>query len=1124
MGKQWDNWSQQSNWDWAAKHDNLDLPGWRMSKKEQTVTQAKLPPLSEDTKAAIDLALFILERGGEIKASTVVAFYKENPKVHAVITAKKRSFRSFCEENEDVLSFHEDDGNSTVQPRLNDLGVAEKLVAFLHQRGGGIGYDELTDFYSEHPLYFPLLSRNQRRIRAFCETYPGLLIWGSQRISAVLCEKLRVTVNQHKPIATVTFPSASMRNVVLPETPGEKQTIDGVLVTVSAFVNNITDIEHPLKAFFQWGANFKKAPTLTSEQIEDWISWKTWKLQRGSKEWEDSPQVAAQAITVKLDGKLPTAKVSIEDCPSADLVARLPSHIAIDGVAVELKISQEKSGKKSSTTTIHLNWGSLKKNASLLSAEKITAYFTECLEGWRDEVAPGKVSDSKEDWQPLPASGEKAESAKPAAAGSAETSGATGTSSGEKVTETAEAAATFDDYLRENSNKLLGESSASLKEVYEAERERAGLPCRGSTAYNMVMRHLRQAADSFLVEYEVRQAAADGSKGITAHMHSKMACATITFPSQAARDGVLKAGPNVTISDITGRITPFTEKGSHKASLTKMFLKWGSSLKTAPELSRIEVEDFCVRALRQVHGDEPEKRGDVLMKLQVGSCSATVSVPDCPVPNLVSALGKNMLIDGVQVDVKAADCKSSAYFTWPASQKLAAEALQEHMRTRLDSWRGPEKEKEAHGEGASTEQTHKEDASAEPNSVDTKPEESQAATKGGVTPKATLSAWVSSSDFTKDEKDDLPTTEPKESKECTTLLDLIPQRLWAEGDPFGSERVERVLQDMGAFALYVDDHSQQWASRSGLDHLTQKFYPMERQKCLQQITLLLGHRPEASWGTQRVFLLPDADTRVQQEDLDRILKRVPALGRQQTIVLRDTIHRLSVTMDPSGKPCGVSIRLGNFIQGACDTISEFLRVKNAVTMFVGPICSGKTTALRDAARLLAESSSVLVIDPTMELGGAGTIPHAALGGAWRVGLPKPSQEVEGVCQLIESYCPQTVIMDGLTPTKATQIATCCKEMGVSLIGAVRCTMHGMLSALESTCHQGTYLRSPVDQIIILPRLTEESAPWCVISDVHEALLNPTTAAATASGAAEAAATAASPRPSSAGPHYETMTL
>ncbi len=67
---------------------------------------------------------------------------------------------------------------------------------------------------------------------------------------------------------------------------------------------------------------------------------------------------------------------------------------------------------------------------------------------------------------------------------------------------------------------------------------------------------------------------------------------------------------------------------------------------------------------------------------------------------------------------------------------------------------------------------------------------------------------------------------------------------------------------------------------------------------------------------------------------------------------------------------------------------------------MGPPGVGKTTALREIARVLADEydKRVMIVDTANEIAGDGDVPHAAVGTARRMQLPRGKKQVDIMIQ------------------------------------------------------------------------------------------------------------------------------
>jgi nucleoside-triphosphatase THEP1 len=99
---------------------------------------------------------------------------------------------------------------------------------------------------------------------------------------------------------------------------------------------------------------------------------------------------------------------------------------------------------------------------------------------------------------------------------------------------------------------------------------------------------------------------------------------------------------------------------------------------------------------------------------------------------------------------------------------------------------------------------------------------------------------------------------------------------------------------------------------------------------------------------------------------------------------------------------------------------------------------GKTTMLREMARVLSESRRVVIVDTSNEIGGDGDIPHPAVGRARRMQVPRPAHQHEVMIEAVENHNPEVIIIDEIGREQEARAARTINERGVQLIG----TAHG----------------------------------------------------------------------------------
>jgi len=95
---------------------------------------------------------------------------------------------------------------------------------------------------------------------------------------------------------------------------------------------------------------------------------------------------------------------------------------------------------------------------------------------------------------------------------------------------------------------------------------------------------------------------------------------------------------------------------------------------------------------------------------------------------------------------------------------------------------------------------------------------------------------------------------------------------------------------------------------------------------------------------------------------------------------------------------------------------------------------GKTTLLREAARILAESKRVVVVDTSNEIGGDGDVPHPAVGRARRMQVREPMLQHEVMIEAVENHNPEVIVIDEIGRELEAAAARTIAERGVQLIG------------------------------------------------------------------------------------------
>jgi nucleoside-triphosphatase THEP1 len=134
---------------------------------------------------------------------------------------------------------------------------------------------------------------------------------------------------------------------------------------------------------------------------------------------------------------------------------------------------------------------------------------------------------------------------------------------------------------------------------------------------------------------------------------------------------------------------------------------------------------------------------------------------------------------------------------------------------------------------------------------------------------------------------------------------------------------------------------------------------------------------------------------------------------------------------------GLTCRVGRAVYGTIDIIQDLVESGKSI-LILGRPGIGKTTMLREAARILAESKRVVIVDTSNEIGGDGDVPHPAVGRARRMQVAMPTLQHEVMIEAVENHNPEVIVIDEIGRELEAAAARTIAERGVQLIG----TAHG----------------------------------------------------------------------------------
>jgi stage III sporulation protein SpoIIIAA len=204
---------------------------------------------------------------------------------------------------------------------------------------------------------------------------------------------------------------------------------------------------------------------------------------------------------------------------------------------------------------------------------------------------------------------------------------------------------------------------------------------------------------------------------------------------------------------------------------------------------------------------------------------------------------------------------------------------------------------------------------------------------------------------------------------------------------------------------------------------------------LLEIVIDLGRQPEARYTNREILL---SEREISQEDIDYVIQRIGRFMGDNRAGIERTLHRISGIRNRQDKVIGLTCRVGRAVFGTVDVVQDILESGQSL-LLLGKPGVGKTTLLREAARVLAEQKRVIIVDTSNEIAGDGDIPHPAIGRARRMQVSRPELQHEVMIEAVENHMPEVIIIDEIGRQLEAEAARTIAERGVQLVG----TAHGL---------------------------------------------------------------------------------
>ena len=203
---------------------------------------------------------------------------------------------------------------------------------------------------------------------------------------------------------------------------------------------------------------------------------------------------------------------------------------------------------------------------------------------------------------------------------------------------------------------------------------------------------------------------------------------------------------------------------------------------------------------------------------------------------------------------------------------------------------------------------------------------------------------------------------------------------------------------------------------------------------LLEIILDLGRIPTVRFVENEVNL---RDSEITRAEIDYVDERTGVFDADNRAGIERTLHRISAIRNRRGAVVGLTLRVGRAVYGTVDIIQDMIESGKSV-LILGRPGVGKTTLLREAARILAENKRVVIVDTSNEIGGDGDVPHPAVGKARRMQVKVPTLQHEVMIEAVENHNPEVIVIDEIGRELEALAARTIAERGVQLIG----TAHG----------------------------------------------------------------------------------
>jgi stage III sporulation protein SpoIIIAA len=278
--------------------------------------------------------------------------------------------------------------------------------------------------------------------------------------------------------------------------------------------------------------------------------------------------------------------------------------------------------------------------------------------------------------------------------------------------------------------------------------------------------------------------------------------------------------------------------------------------------------------------------------------------------------------------------------------------------------------------------------------------------------------------------------------DARAILGLIPVDLRRKLLPPGEER------DLFDSLLGLLDQAASVLARKGEEEEDAENHDEEEAPAIpietvSDIVIDVGRAPHCWAGGARHFLSDEPERLGTTDDVEFVRGQVGGFGSDNRAGIDGQLHRVSALLNRDGRTAGLTMRLGRAVRGNADMIADILLGTGKSVLLLGEPGAGKTTIVREAARLLAEHSNVLVVDTSNEIAGDGMVPHECIGLARRMMVASLDAQAAVMVECVQNHTPHVMVIDEIGRPREVNAARTCKQRGVRLIASA----HGDLRKL-----------------------------------------------------------------------------